>query len=243
MIRPLKLGDIEKVVTLSDGSFVTYFHGFKYPVHGLLTREALDATDMLKKYIIGWVRTMTGRPQRYLTALSLFLSNNLIKDWVREFERYSEHVTEIYMDTRHISPAVREFYNATITILGERKHFILALCAILEHDKAYRYRLQDILMYADKEEMIKNPAKEVTRLVELYIQREKRKEYHSIGFLVKLGLFFYPELKKWIKQFAIETDFTKYTLDTYDLFGCLREEAYDFGGKSPEQRMDKWRNL
>lgn len=231
--------EVRKVLKIEhcpEGGLLTYFEGEKYPVHGALTDEALWATEMLKKYVISWIRMLAGRPQRYFLVLLFPFFKTISQQWLFQFSRYSEAVVSRYVNPELLSPAVAEFYRICVKLWPKWKLIILGLCAILENDKYYRWVWQDLMMAADRLVMINRPAREMTRLLKIYLRREKRPEYQN---LKRLKLFFYiPSIRKAISLFALNADFERFKMDRYDFHQCLRIPNYDFDDKSLKERLE-----
>jgi len=224
--------EFHKVEKCPEGGYLTYFKGQKYPVHGFPTDEKLWVTEMFKKYISSYMRLLTGKPQKYFLVLIFPILKPLVLQWIKQFARYSEGVVLQYIKPEEFSPAVQEVYRVLMEIWGgtqDADNAILGLCFILEHDKAYRWHLQDILMAANKTMLINGTVKEVTRLVNLYATRELReKVYKDMGLVIIPLMWLLPMLRKAVKRFAEEADFKKFQFDRYDLHACLREKNYDY---------------
>lgn len=225
-----------KIERCPEGGLLTYFEGEKYPVHGALTDEALWATEMLKKYIIGWIRMLAGSPQRYFIPLLVPFFKRVAQQWLSQFSRYSEAVVARYVESELLSPAVKEFYRVCMKLWPEWKLIILGICAILENDKYYRWVWQDLMMVANRLIMINRPAREMVKLISIFLRREKRPEYKELKWL---KLFFWiPCVRRTISEFAREADFEKFKMDRYDFHQCLRIPNYDFDDKGLEERLD-----
>ena len=216
-----------RIERTAEGGLLTYFEGQKYPVHGALTDEALWATEMLKKYVMGWARVLAGNPFK------------VVERWVFNFGRFSEAIFVPYFRVEDLSPSVRHFYDVSVKLWQDETsvNVTKGICMILENDKAYRFRWQDIMMCASRQALIDNPSKEITRLVKIYMRREKRKEYQSLKWLIKVFLFFKPSVKKIIRDFAREADFKKFAMDRWDFHAALRQKSYDYDDKGYEERL------
>ena len=210
-----------------EGGVLTYFKGQKYPVHGALTDEALWATEMLKKYVMGWARVLVGNPFR------------IVERWMFNFGRFSGTIFVPYFQVEELSPAVRHFYDVSINLWRDETSVNISkgICMILENDKAYRFRWQDIMMCVNRQALIDYPGKEIARLVKIYLRREQRKEYQSLKWLIRMFLFFKPSVKKIIRDFARTADFKKFAMDRYDFHAALRQASYNYDDKGFEERL------
>lgn len=114
---------------------------------------------------------------------------------------------------------------------------------IIEYDNAYRLRLVDILSETNKE-LLKNPSKEVRRLLKIIISREKSISGENVVVIKKMkivGLLFYlifkiPKYKKALKTALSEVDFINLQYDESDLYWTAFRTDYMFWGKTKSER-------
>lgn len=225
-------GTIEK---LPDGSFLSHFDNQKYPVHGYPTDEGVFVADVTKKYLISPIRILS-KPHRF------------VKTFLEELNRFGESVGFKY--AKNLSPAVRTFYEFAVTLWPKWEGVILAICVILEHDKAYRWRFQDVMMCARKWELVRNPTRETMRLVSIYLEREQRSQYRKLKWVVIL-LLLLPSVRRAIRQFAEVADFARFNMDKYDLWGAFQSQivglgnphSYNFGGLSLDKMKEVYEKL
>ena len=117
---------------------------------------------------------------------------------------------------------------------------IWAVATFIQADSAYYWRVQDPLSNLNKENVKRNVRKELLRLFDLALSREKQIP-HKIGQLRKLIalLLLFPPFAKYARIYLSELDVTKFQPDEADRYFAYRRSCYDFEGKSWEERL-KW---
>lgn len=113
------------------------------------------------------------------------------------------------------------------------------ICLFLELDSAYRFRIQDALGELDKNNLKKSVVKELDRVAGIMLQREngiKPKIVHAKR-LLKLFLILSPKMRRLTRDFLLELDLEKVSLDEADWYFCLRRNNYNFGGLPVEERV------
>ena len=110
---------------------------------------------------------------------------------------------------------------------------------VIEYDAAYRFRIQDILSETTKEKLIRNPRKEIKRLLRLEMERD----YEFVGNKFKLFatlaslLLIVPSIKKAFRRAIKECNLQYLQLDEGDRYWVLMRKDYNFLGKTYEQRQ------
>ena len=109
------------------------------------------------------------------------------------------------------------------------------ICAFLEFDTAYRYRVQHILGKIDRGILIINPIKELKRLFEIYSKSEgggfiQRKFGKAIPILF-IYLRFNKKLLKEIQETLLRIDVKNIKLNEADIYWTQRVNyGYNFNG-------------
>ncbi len=120
------------------------------------------------------------------------------------------------------------------------------IATAIEYEEPYRWRLGDLFGEIQKDNLLKNPRKEITRILQLYITREKmngddravsQKFIRAFKFLSYLLLV--PKIKTAFLYSVSTTDFEQMKLDQYDTYHALLYPSYDFFGQ-PEATRRKW---
>ena len=220
-----------------EGGVLTHFEGQKYPVHGNPSDEALWATEMLKKYVMGWVHVLLGNPF------------TMHRRWLYNFYRYAHGITDSYININQLSPCVRAFHDIAMLVRPKREIEIRGFVLVLENDKYYRWVFQDLMMCVKRQELIKRPTREAIRILNIFLERERRTEYQKLRYLKPL--LYLPSIRRAIRDFAKEADFTRFNMDRYDLWGALQSgifppnpvNSYNWGGLSYDERVEIYNKL
>ena len=139
------------------------------------------------------------------------------------------------------STMVRHLYDVMTELYGDTyqgKTIRDVLCLILEHDMAYRHRVQDLLGEMSKEAMLKNPAKEARRIFKELSKRDKARQWKDIGSLVYLLLFIRRDIRKELQRFVERLEMYEVVPDGIDTFWMCQVKEYDFMGQSYEDRQE-----
>ena len=112
------------------------------------------------------------------------------------------------------------------------------ICLILEWDNAYRYRFQDVITLLDKAAFIKNPRKEINRLLDILISRENRtgmkEQWIRIRKMSNLGMIFIRIFGKkyWevVEEIILELNINELGFEIDDEYWCDVRDDYNFRG-------------
>jgi len=230
---------IEKVEYPESGGIFVYFKGYTLPLRGITTPEALASVDIVKKVLLMWVKVMGSKPLRYFVPFVLILPSFIFKkiaqNWIKEFTALGHPLLKFYYrKPERNSEPVREIYRVGMKFAGEEfiyQELVRMICLILETDFQYRFRLQDILSELNKENLNKNPAKELTRLTEILMKRDHARGWREVGFFFKILLVLRPEVKRLVRQFSQEINLEKVKLSKEDLYFFVVNPMYDVGGR------------
>ena len=113
---------------------------------------------------------------------------------------------------------------------------------ILEYDMAYRYRIQDVLSELNKYELMRNPRKEIMRLMGILVRREKTspgmgQKWRVMKWIMGIYLFFDRGLVKRTKSFLYKLNINEIRASREDRYWMATYTEYDFNDKTFEQRM------
>lgn len=241
------------------GGILTYMDGYDHPYKGFPFHEFVEKIDVIKKIIR---QTQSGffhalmrhdesgkvigvKPTTYLLVPLLpflvFLGRILIRTFTYTFfrlidrfrvktERYSDAVREIHrafsVERPGESPATREL----------RLQMRDVECMILEFDNAYRYRAQDVLVEFDKAALAKHPAREMLRVLDIIIAREKVVDVQNTWRLLKHFVTWYMRFDRpLLNLFADvigEINPEAVALSVEDRYFAGQRKDYTFGFQS-----------
>lgn len=118
-------------------------------------------------------------------------------------------------------------------------------CLFIEHDNAYRFRFQDIVSSISKEEVEESVYAATKKIFDILIERDHQVKYKWILFrrIVLPAVFLFPSVRRMIRKFFLELDFSKVTFDEHDRFFCLNRSGYDFFGVSYLDRLEERKRI
>lgn len=206
-----EVSEIWKVdrVEYSQGIRV-YLEGCSFPQKGLPTKEALFAINQVKK-ILKMFHIFIWSRKRFEELCWPVISPYILK------EEYQQVFTKEF---------AKFFTGKTAEIISH----------IFEYDWAYRLRLQDMLGETTKDELLKQPYREVTRIVEINKQRDYKEVSDKFRFLPYI--FLIPSVRRRFRHALKEIDFAKLQFDEGDMYWANQRLEYNTFGKTFEERTE-----
>ena len=190
---------ISKIDYTEDGIFI-YYEGLLYPRKGFPYPEMIQAANIVKKALVGAIRSFSASP---LMALGL-LRRKTLGEFLHQFTLFAETTMDaFYWKPEFYSKTAKEI-NKFITTFVHSLGFIESTLGkvvshLFESDDAYMLRLQDIMNETTKEALLKNPIKEINRLLKIFKERESRihmnAKVQALFFLLRLS-FLIPRFKR-----------------------------------------------
>ena len=245
---------LEKVEFPFEGVY-TQMGGQKFPYKGFPFFEFVERIDVVKKIgrscLSGFWHSFKNTNKFCLVFLIpvLFFSSHVLYAFTftlfRFLERYRLKKERYCTTVREIH---RAFTEAHIEKENEKmKEFRLmvrlVVCMILEFDNAYRYRIQDILPELNKENLTRNPIKELNRLMDIMVVRENTQSIKDSWFLIKKFVYWYlrfdRKLLKMIKNILLEINLKQVALDEMDKSYCIMRKDYTFPFMSKVEEPNK----
>ncbi len=233
---------LTKVELPGEGGVLTYMDTLEFPYKGFPYQEFVEKIDMIKKIIKG---TLSGfyhsfKGLNVFKVIPIILSaRNLLYVGIYTFQRLIERYR---IKSYRYSTAIRELHRAFSYPKGGRPRMIElklmirdVLCMLLEFDNAYRFRAQDLLPEIDKDKLKKNPIKELNRIADIAIGREKEQQVKDTWKLIKmfnLYLRFDRQLKKMVVDVLSELNYEQFKLKPEDIQFCKPRKDYTFGYES-----------
>lgn len=236
-------------VEKNENGLEVWFEGSKYPQRGLVQVPILEAVNHLKKEAMIAAKVILKSNLRLFVP---FVGRGVAGQFLNEFGHNAYALTRIYWAKPDVySKATREIQRVALTICETERHewVVQATAMALEQDKAYRWRLQDILGSLNKKNLERNSAKEISRLAGLLAERDQARDWRWAKRGIYLGLLLNPKIKNTIYKFLKEIDIDKIKLDTADLYWFLKNEngpedvGYNVLGLSRSAREKFWETL
>lgn len=221
-----------------------------HPAKGFPFPEACQANNIVKRFFVGQLRYLAKHP---LAGLPLLRFKGLEK-WLREIASVAEiALGPYYLENFRYQKSCREIRKFVFNFLqgfGMPKDICMSfaetICFMFEYDNAYLFRIQDLLNETSIELILKNPRKELRKLLQILKQRDPRagmfERFNSAAFLLSLALYI-PKVKRAFLKAMSELTLENIQMDDADRYAVLRWSGYDFFGQSFEQRKQTFINL
>lgn len=248
-----------------QGGVLSYHVGDKFPTKGWPFKEAVFAIDSIKRVVINGLRFITSSPVRYMAATFFLLPNYLkekvLRTAIEQFTDYTEIIFSrwgmilqfsneegkkfglqgLKWKPQFYCDMVREIRRVTLKLAGQdvsNIRLVDVLSMALEFDDAYRYFTQDFFSLINKEDLLKNPSKELVRCLKIVQQRGKGTS-EKFGYIIKVlpYLFWIKNVKETTIAFFEDVDLQKLVFDNTDFYRVLLWGGYDWSGIAPQERL------
>lgn len=233
---------LTKVEFPDEGEVFTYMQGYDYPYRGYPYYEFVDKVDLIKKLSrnmqSGFYHGFKDTWYRWL-LIPLIPTVGRRLFWACTYT-FHKLIVRFQMRPNRYSKAVGELHRALTINWGDenpktaelRKMLRDIECMILEMDNAYRFRVQDLLPEMDKDALRLNPIKEINRLLDIWISREKTQEIKDSWTLLKLFTNYYlrfdKPLLRIITRVLQEIDLSKVAMTAEDKYFAEPRKDYVF---------------
>ena len=175
-------GITDKVVFPPEGGTLLYFKDGHY-LKGVPFAESVRAVDEVKKALMVLVRGFGGfKSKLKLLFFGLLFKKEIIKSFVELLEALNRKIEGFRLKPDKYCNTAREIYRTFQEVIyfendDKFKKVLIDVrdlaCMILEYDDSYRYRFQNIIVGLNQGELKKNIVKELNRLFEIAIKKEK----------------------------------------------------------------------
>jgi hypothetical protein len=216
-----------------DRGIFAYYEGAEYPQKGMTPVEVMRSINIVKAIVSG---VLSFR----FNLLSLLMAFNRIGN--KAIEQYLLKDEYRTAGTLELCRIVYDFIFSLTSNDTVALHFSRIFSHLIEYDNAYRLRFLDLGSETTKEKLLKNPRKEMKRLVKLLTEREVflgkdvSDKFNKVVSILS-WLLFIPKYRKAFKYAIHMADWEKMTFDNTDRYwACLRTD-YDFFGLSYDERM------
>lgn len=260
-----KISDDASVIThvefIQEGGIFTYLQRYEKPFRGFPFNETVQQVDAFKKLAKIVIQRFYAsyRGSSIWAKIKLFLSLDLMQalaigylhahHWQIRPHRLKPHmycqcVRELHTVISNNSRDI--FYDDEL-----REAIRDSICMFLEFDNAYRFRFQDIMMELDKHALNENPLKEILRLIDLMIEREKAEpgkvrmadKWKMARELMALYLRINKPVLNKIKTLLLRLNIKEIEFTPEDKYYCEFRKDYNFGfmsrGAIPQRPIPK----
>ena len=228
---------VDRVAVGEDGAFRTYVQGDKEPIRFYPDGKTVWVIAHFKRFIpliiqnlnsMGWIK-------KIMTALSLWWNLKVASEWLE----YYLSTSDVLLKDDSYSQPVKEI-RRVCGVLKIDQNFLDAISLIVEFDSAYRYRVQDIISELNKENLIKNPKKEILRLLDIINSRERtfNPRWNQIKKIVKVGMYI-PKFRKTIVSFLKEINIDEIKFSKEDIYWTNKDFSYCYRGLTATERYNE----
>ena len=247
----------DRIEYTDDGPLV-YHKGFPYPEKGIRDNFVMISIQIVKRYLIAWINFLSSKPLLPAYFVLIFLpwkyKLKLLEEFLHSFESFA-NIIDIYayhftMEYRNYTPFGQELINGLQVFLKELgiSDYISLQCSfyfasLLDTDRAYRYRIEDILSETTTEKIYNNPRKELLLLIKIWIDREGREQvFKKVESVLRIASFvlWLPKVKKAIRKAVKAVKFERMQLDEADTYHVKFLSGYKFLGMTYKERLEKW---
>lgn len=224
---------VDLTFTVKEGMVANYLN-HPFPRKGLQYTEATEANNHIKKIIVALMSSIA-HPTKILENFAR------VADY-----SYRNH----YLQRRFYCKFSREIWKLTYLFLrrlGTNHNLAYRwgriVATVFQYEEGYRTRLQDLFSETTKSALLKR--KELKRLLNLYLQREKTggayveatdQKFISAFKILSLALLI-PKVKAAWKFAWHEMDIENLQLDDADRYWSNMNADYDFEGKDINLRF------
>ena len=244
--------DLERAEVITGKGSRLYFKGMKFPIKGWPYKEATFVCNIVKRQTM-MVALSLANKNILLPAIGFLCTPfkrkvNLIENFLIHYNRNADYLLhDVFLEEKYMvetSSEIRKFIRNFLTQLGIKSEISEKTAEIfstlIEYDDAYRYRLEDLLSETSKELMIRQPAKEIKKIIRIHTEREiihpqVPAKFKSFAYIISFmmwnrkvqGAFIYSLKQSYFKNFQ---------LDEADIYHTLLRTDYNVAGKSYEER-------
>jgi hypothetical protein len=214
-----------------------------FPLKNMVFAETLFGANMVKALVILSLNIFS---KPLFTLGLLFINKQYLLD---QFNRISYRICrDKILKYKHWSKFGKAFYSVINEFLVEigfteesSDQFAEMFIFIIDSDNAYRLRIEDIFSCSTKEQFIKNPRKEIKRLLKIFSQRDNNsaaiKKFTNLVSII-LYLLYIPKYKRAFIKAVQNSNFTDLQLDEGDSYwSCMRLD-YNFMGMTFDERQE-----
>lgn len=229
ILAEARTGDIVERVEFRDGIYV-YLKGHTMPHKGLPTPEAIHAANIAKRLFLSLIKLWY---VPYVVEIFIQIGGKILSPFFLKPE-YQQ------VSTRVIQAMIYDF--ATSLRYSSKHADILAkiVSHIFEYDAAYRLRIQDLANETSKE-LLRNPQKEILRLLEINKKRDYTvvsSKFRKVVLVIYFALFL-PPIRKAFNIAVENSNFKDLQMDENDRYWASLKDDYHYGHRTNNSNRTK----
>ncbi len=229
----------------ASGGILCHKKGLLFPTKGFPFPQAIQCVNVAKRLFIDTVHLLT---DKMLFGLYFSLIFSTFKGKVRLLNRFisvyvrttSLVVLQVAPEKHFLIPLTQQLWDLIESFLNEigveqenSLYFAWIFATSINYDNAYYLRLVDVFSEVNKESLLKNPVKEIRRVLKIYLEREiapqLKPKAKAIVFLLRL-LFLSKKIRNAFKKAVSSVDWSKMQYDYIDRYAVLERGDYKFLG-------------
>lgn len=242
---------VEKVLFPDEGGVYVRYTNVEHPSKGFLQAETVEIVDEVKKTMMALMRGVFGGMQKSKLRMLLFMIAFRKQFESILFELLAEmdyRMLRILQRPERYCISGREIYRVFNLLMkwypswkDNLEHLRNIVCMIWEYDDAYRYPGQDVIVEINKDAIRKDVVKEVSRIIDIYLERDDRGTAQKFRRIKKLMFLtrFMPKLREIMMRFFLELKVENMGLDDADFFHAKYKEGYNWNHANRKQKEEK----
>ncbi len=235
-----------------NGGIYAYFKDCPFPAKGFPFPQAMHAANIAKRFLRNFISAITGEGVWF--ALIFLISSKKAEKVGKYMDAYSDAALMVIrpfmlipMRMTECAREIRSFTKNFFAGMGisemTAQNFSDVFSTLIQYDDRYRLTIEDVMSETTKEKLMKNPRKEIKRLLKIMAKREHVPEvaekFNNFGKVVGV-LLLIPKIKKsFIKAISL-SEFNNFQLDDADRYHTLLRSDYDFMGFTMKERVEMY---
>lgn len=230
---------VESCERRSDGwGWETKFYGINQKLKGRIDNELIDTSIIVKRILMEWLRFFS---KIWFLAPFIWLKRkDLVYSIIQVLRCEVIRKAQRRMKNADFSPFCWELLKAARKMTKNKDYQEIAYWSIfaIEFDNCYKMVFQDVFGELNIERLKENPAKEIVRLANLTIKRNRwmGNKWTILWTLIKV-LALFKRTREKIVKFLLELDMSKVIMDEDDRYWTLRYDVYSFAGRTFDDRF------
>lgn len=217
-----KVGDIKpERMEITENGIYQKIKDTPFLYKGYAEPRIIRAVSAVKKALLRLAHFFYSHP--YLIPLAWIFRKKMLF----EFSRFSHRVLrDYYWIPQAYLPTSKEIFDE----LDIDFDIAMLIKMVWEFDDAYRYRGQFALMNLDRGMLLVSPRRELERVCDLMISREKSSSMRGMWMIAKMFVLF-PPTRKRLVDYLLRLNLVKFEMDEVDRYfiSLKRDKDFDYG--------------
>lgn len=254
-VQPQHLLNLKNPIIFSkNGGIMRNYIGTHHPQKSFPFGEALRGIDVVKRYTMGIVNTLAMK-EMLLPGIGLIIMGKkrrtkalqkVLDSYVRLCDYSLKKIywkPEYYCDcAKQIRLFLKTFF-IDLGITPETSDMVGKIFAtVIEHDDAYRYRIQDILTMVEKNDFRTSMGSTIDYMVKIVQERDNKAtgpKFITMAKVLKWAMRV-PSIHSAFRMGLLAVNWKQLQLDEIDRYHCTLWTGYKFFGMTDQERIDLW---